>query len=194
MSITTRDTLDRALPTDDEGKRIEPNPHFDDWDVTPHAYFHVGASKVMLADVVFGGTHQVEGIGRAEQRGAEAFRFDLQFVVSASIQPTARAIVPTDQTLEVKRYFPGGPKLAWTKCHDGDVQHANGQVEHATYPAGLVPDYGSDTSRCGCGGPEVPGILLTDEPNADGFEYASTMCDACVDSWELDHEVVRHLA
>lgn len=180
------------FPIDDAGQPIEPNPHFDDWDVTPHAYFTVGVGHVQLGDVVLGGTHQVEGFGRSEQRGTEARRFDLQYVVARSMEYSARLILPLDHLLEVKRYTPdivGKHRWAWVKLPAGIVRNGEeDQVgEVVTYKAGLVPDYGKHTASCCC--------KTHNEPvNADGYEVASTMCDDCVESWETDHEVVRHFA
>lgn len=154
-------------PLDDVGQLIEPEARFHDWDLTPHAIFIVGAAHVKLGDVLMG-THQVDGIGRANQRGAEAFRFDLDYVVAPSIEATARLIVPIDQQVEIKRYDPsaGG--------------HLYARVQVPGYPAGLVVDFGSNVAQCACnGGPD------TDEPG-------STMCDNCIDSWGIDHDIVRH--
>lgn len=177
---TTASNTDRFVPINDIGERIEPNPHFDDWDHTPHAYFLVGIGHVQLGDVVFGGTHQVAGIGQANQRGMEARRLDLDYLAAPSMEPTARAIIPIDQLLEIKRYAPNAPfTWAYTKCHDdGD----------RSFPAGLVPDYGKDTARCGC---ELHADVAPDV-NEDGFDAAETMCNSCVGSWSLDHAVVRH--
>lgn len=156
------------------GELIDPEPFFDDWDPTPHAHFFVASIDVQLADVVFG-THQVEGIGQAEQRGAPARRLDLAYVVGPSAQPTARAILPLDQQLRVKRYLPapGG--------HDWAFVHLYELIDGERRSPGLVPDYGKDVQRC-CG-PEV---------NPHGYDDGATMCDSCAPSWALDHQVVRH--
>ena len=161
-------------PVGSDGTPVEPEPFFDDWDPTPHAHFIVDAEGVKLGDVVFA-SHQVDGIGQAEQRGAPARRLDLAYVVGASTQPTARAILPLDQTLRVKRYLPapGG--------HDWAFVQLNERVEGKQYPAGLVPDYGHDVQRC-CG----------PEENPHGYDEGATMCDECAPSWALDHQVVRH--
>lgn len=116
------------------GVPVEPAPYFHEWDETPHAMFTIAVTQVNLGDVVLGGTHQVDGFGRAEQRGTEAIRLDLNYLVGPSLESTARLILPVDQMLEVKRYYPDGPRLAW--------------VKEAPDPAGLIRDYGSERSLC----------------------------------------------
>lgn len=165
-----------TAPKNDMGEYVAPEPHFDDWDQTPHGIFIVGIDKVALGDVVFGGTHQVEGIGRANQRGSEAFRLDLNFVVAPSMEPSARAIIPIDQLVSIKRYFPTpGHGYAWTRLTD--------TAEQKQWPARLLPDYGSGTEFC-CDRDQ-------NTVNQHGYDASATMCDVCVDSWELDYEVVR---
>lgn len=157
----TTNTTEIRLPRNDLGDAIEPVPYFHDWDETPHALFQVGVAQVELGDVVLGGTHQVEGIGRAEQRGTPAIRFDLQLVVSASLEATARLILPLDHQLEIKRYYPellGRGHLAWIR-DAGDTTDAR-----------LVVDLRRETDSC---------------------DHATTMCDGCVDQWETDYEIVR---
>ena len=178
--MTTTTPAERFVPIDDAGGKIEPNPHFDKWDVTPHAFFHIGVAHVQLGDVVLGGTHQVAGIGQANQRGMEARRLDLDYIVAPSMEASARIIIPIDQLLEIKRYNVNVPNTwAYVKCHD-DAER--------TYPAGLVPDYGTRSDRCGCA--EVDG--KTQDFNEDGFDASETMCNDCASSWALDHTVVRH--
>lgn len=159
------------------GELVAPEPFFDDWDPTPHGHFFVASADVQLADVVLG-THQVDGIGVANQRGDEARRLDLAYVVGASVQPTARLILPLDQQLRVKRYLPapGGHDWAYVNLRE-TVELDGGR----TLPAGLVPDYGHDVQRC-CGV----------ELNPHGYETGQTMCDECADSWADDYVVVRH--
>lgn len=178
--LSERNPLPATLPRDDTGAPIEPAPYFHDWDDTPHAIFPtVGLGAVELGDVVLGGTHQVEGKGRAEQRGTAAVRLDLNYLVGQTMESSARLILPVDHQLEVKRYFPealGRFRYAWTKDVGGDR------------PAALVPDYGSQVQLC-CGFDHGP----NDDLNPHGFGAGSTMCNSCVDSWELDYEVVRHI-
>lgn len=187
MNATPRSipAVHRDFPVDGRGNAVDPEPHFDRWDPTPHAYFMLGVTQVRLSDVVLGGTHQVDGIGRADQRGAPAVRLDLTYVAASSEQPSARVILPTDQTIEVKRYTsPSLPhRWSYVRLNDESVD-----LSHAR--PGLVPDYGADTARCGCGTPDQPGFA-SDGLNADGYDYSSTMCDECAGSWALDHEVVR---
>lgn len=181
-------------PVDDRGKAIEPNPHFDTWDPTPHAYFNVGIAQVTLADIVLGGTHQVDGIGRSEQRGFEARRLDLAYVAGPSMQDTARLVIPIDQLLEVKRYLPTpGHRLAYVKIRPEASGYRDAEgVHHAIdNPASLIPDYGSDSARCGCLGDGMGRGEDAGDVNSDGYETGSTMCDSCAASWALDHVVVR---
>lgn len=183
MATATNNTGLPTAPLDDKGQPYEPAPYFHEWDPTPHAiYPNVNVSSVKLADVVLGGTHQVEGFGRAEQRGTEAIRLDLRYLVTGSMECTARLILPVDHSIEVKRYYPeaaGRYHFAWVKLDS----------EGETYPAGLVPDYGTDAAMCcprGSGQPKSDGL------NPHGFEPWQTMCDHCADSWDIDHEVVRY--
>lgn len=178
-----------GFPIDELGQPVEPDPYFDEWDQTPHAHFVVGVAHIRLGDVILG-THQIDGIGRANQRGTDAFRLDLEYVVSRSLETSARLVLPIDHQLRIKRYSPETPhRWAWVKMYPAIVVNADGKSETMTTPAALQPDYGSNSDRCGCGtskgNPPV-------EVNEDGYEGSTTICDACVDSWEQDHEVVRH--
>lgn len=182
--LTERDVLPATAPRDDLGKPIEPNPYFHDWDQTPHAIYTVGIGHVELGDVILGGTHQVEGKGRAEQRGVPAVRLDLEYVVGQTMEGSARLILPIDHQLEVKRYYPeamGRYHFAWVKLDNEDD----------AYPAGLIPDYGSNAQFC-CAIKDAG--VGSDELNPHGFDLSQVMCDGCVDSWATDHEVIRHNA
>lgn len=116
---------------------ITPNPHFDDWDMTPHAYLYTRIDRVELGDLVLGGTHQVAAFGVAQQRGADARRLDLTYVAGSSAEETARLILPTDHRLEVKRYL-AGPHLWAYVLLDGAEDEG----------AALVPDFGFDALSC----------------------------------------------
>ncbi len=162
------------FPTDGEGKLVAPEPMFDQWDETPHGYFFLNATAVQLADVLLG-THQVDGIGLANQRGVDARRFDLEYVVGPSAQPTARMIVPLDQQVRVKRYLGvGEPRWAWVEMKDD----AWGGLP-AKPDASLVADHGAATELCCSSGLEDDG---------------TTMCNDCAESWAIDYKVVRHSA
>lgn len=178
-TITERDAYPASAPKDDAGQPIEPAPYFHDWDQTPHAIFPMTAmSAVTLGDMVLGGTHQVDGIGRAEQRGTPAVRLDLEYRVTRTMEVSARLILPVDHLLEIKRYFPeAGHRYAWVKLY-----------EDQRAPATLIPDYGRAAQYC-C---DLKVNGLSDELNQHGYELSSVMCDRCVDSWETDYEVVRH--
>lgn len=173
-----RDPHPAAAPRDDVGSLVAPAPQFHDWDRTPHGIFPlVGLGHIELGDVVLGGTHQVDGIGRAEQRGAAAVRLDLVYLVGPTMEQSARLILPVDHQLEVKRYFPdtpGGHRYAWIKLDSEDHD----------YPPSLIPDYGDDVDRC----------AHNNAQNPDGYEAGTTLCDSCVESWDIDHEVIRHEA
>lgn len=174
-----RDAYPADAPRDDLGQPIAPAPYFHDWDQTPHAVFPlVGVGHVRLGDVVLGGTHQVDGIGRAEQRGTGAIRLDLRYLVGPTLEETARLILPIDHQLEVKRYFPDAQhRYAWIRL----------DAEDAAHEPTLVPDYGHRTSHCCALRRGGSGADL----NPDGYELSRIMCDLCVGSWEADYEVVR---
>lgn len=176
-SVIERDPLPKTAPRDDLGKPVEPAPYFHDWDPTPHAiYSLVGMGHVELGDVVLGGTHQVDGKGRAEQRGTAAVRLDLSYLAGQTMEQSARLILPLDHQIEVKRYYPdAGHAYAWISL-----------LENDDFGPTIIPDYGSDTARC-CGGG-----LKGDELNPDGYEASQTMCDECADGWSIDYDVVRH--
>lgn len=88
-------TSERPLASD--------GPRVDAWDPTPHTIRFMTIEDVDLGDVVLG-THQVEGIGRAEQRGKAAIRLDLRYVAGPADEDSARLILPFGHELEVKRY------------------------------------------------------------------------------------------
>jgi hypothetical protein len=165
--LTDRDPYPTSAPRDDLGKPIAPEPYFHDWDDTPHAIFTVGVGQVDLGDMVLGGTHQVEGKGRAEQRGVPAVRLDLEYRVTKTMEASARLILPVDHQLEIKRYFPNaGHRYAWLQLREGEHQ------------ASLVPDFGDRTDLC--------------DVNPQGYDTGVTVCDDCIDSWRIDYEVIRH--
>lgn len=159
------------MPTGLDGQFVVPEPHFDQWDQTPHGYFILGVHSVRLGDVVLA-THQVDGIGQAEQRGTPARRFDLQYVVGASTQATARLILPLDHQLLVKRYLPA--PHGWARV---EVKESYPQ----SVPAGLIPDYGLRVDLC------------ETDVNIHGYEPSQTICEACAPSWGEDYTIVRHV-
>lgn len=185
-SVNPRQAYPADAPRDSSGKPVPPAPYFHEWDPSPHGIFpNVEVGNVRLGDVILGGTHQVEGIGRAEQRGAPALRFDLQYLVGPTMEATARLILPTDHQLEVKRYItgPDGRSLA-------DHRYAWIRLDSEDHPAEptLIPDYGHRVTHCcalkKCGS-------AADDLNPDGYELSQVMCDLCVESWDVDYEVVR---
>jgi len=79
-------------------------PRVDAWDTHPHEIRFRPIEEVQLGDVVLG-THQVDGIGRSEQRGHPAIRLDLRYVAGPTEEESARLILPRGHELEVKRYI-----------------------------------------------------------------------------------------
>lgn len=128
-------------------------PYRHDWDVSSHVIWEgVPVAEVELADVLAGGTLQVEGKARAEHRGKEALRFDLLNLDSGGI---GRLVLTTDNRIsDVKRYDDGdgstrvdasSPILAaaraWAVAREDDRYEDDEQVLFA-YICAAVTAYG----------------------------------------------------
>lgn len=101
------------------------------WDPTPHDILEsVAVGDIKLGDVICDGVYQVDGIANADQRGKAAIRLDLTYLPTASKEPSARMVIPTDHELYgVKRYKLGDPKGDPTCTHDDeDMLHEDGKL------------------------------------------------------------------